>query len=47
MPLVGVAAFTNSQADIFLWIFDEGSGMSGLDLENGTVGPLIVAVAPR
>src|SRR6201999_1203512 len=44
--LARVTAAANSQSDVFFRIFDEGGGVSGLQLENGTVDPLIIAIAP-
>jgi len=41
MPLAGVAAFTDCQANILFWIFSEGSSGSALHLKNGTIGPFI------
>jgi len=41
MPLAGVAASTDCQANILFWIFSEGSSGSALPLKNGTIGPFI------
>ena len=44
--LAGVAATTNCQSNILFRILNEGSGVSGLELENWTINPFVVAVAP-
>ena len=43
--LLRIATATNPQTDVLLGIFDKGRGMGTLQLENGTVEPLIVAIA--
>ena len=37
--LAGVAATTNCQSNILFRILNEGSGVSGLELENWTINP--------